>query len=55
MSTDLCHLVVNNLDILRLTFPLAKNDVILLNASFHLKAICTSDGGIFDSKVVSWS
>lgn len=45
--------IENNLNILRLTFPLAKNDVILLNASFHLNGICTSDAGILASKVVS--
>jgi hypothetical protein len=39
MSINLCNLLENDFDILRLTFPLAKNDVILLNASFHLNGI----------------
>lgn len=43
----------SDLYVLRLTLALAKNEVILLNASFHLKGICTSDGGTFDSSVHS--
>lgn len=44
--------IAHSLIILKLSFPLAKKVPVLLKASFHLKGICTSDGGILASKAV---